>query len=341
MALIIRGINTLLVLLTLFAGPYRVVAYKLLTFGGKGLGLVTWIGIAAVYPACAFPTVPRRAQPWALGLWLALAVWAYVQMFAKWCATKRRNPRIPHCWFGRGEWFFALAFALAVTAFAGNGAGMFFFAGFWCSTAQLWLLALRGRLERWTPEDTERLLSPLRAGQGRAEALAAWAKQNAPIAGRFALAKSLLACSFTGAALKAAWAAWLSHRAAHATAATAYARPPGFMGRVTSFLVGHAIWSTIIGGLGLGFVFKFIGSILAIPAAILLWMLGGHAELPQFAKDDAQSVFSRMQDGMNHKKDEMLERMHNKWEEGKGRREEITDKTRGAGRKAAWHFFTR
>lgn len=356
MAAMIRLIDLLMIPLTLFAGVYRVVAYKPLTFGGIGTGLLTWIGIAAVYPACAFPPTPHRAQPWAIGLWAALAVVAYVKMFNQWCSPVRRNPRRSHCWCGSGEPFFAFAFAIAMTAFAGNGAGMFFFAGFVCSMAQLWLLVLRGRLERWTPQDTDRLFAPLRAGQARAAALAAWVKQAVPTAGRFALARALLGCSFTGMALRAAWLFWRGRAAARtAAAATAHARPPTFMGRVGSFLVGHAVWSIVVGGLGLGVVFKTIGLILTIPAAIIIWIAGGEARLPGYAEDATHSTISRIEAGLKGQKDKALKRLGHEREEWEERlrhgrdearerfedgRGEIAGQARSAGRKAVLYSIT-
>ena len=327
---VLRIIGLLRILLMLFAGPYRVVAHKPGSFGGFGMGLVTWIGVAAVYPVFAFPTVPPSARLGATGLWVALVVFTYAQMFATWLAAKPHDPYQVPGWFGRADAFFAIALLLAVMWLAGNGAGMFFVVGSLCNTVQLWLIVLRHRLEDWTPQDTARIIATLNAGRNRSVALADWTKQTAPKAGRFALAKALIACTFTGARRSGPPVQAWRRRAAARAASTAPAAPPTFMGRVGSFLVGHAIWVIVFEGLGLAVVFKVVGLILAA----ILMILGWRVEAPEDVKDEAQVIVSGARDHWQYGKQEALD----DWNQHKA---EISDEAGRAGRKAAWYYFTR
>ena len=66
MIVIVWAITLLLVPLALFAGPYRAFAFKLRTFAGIGLGIVTWLGVLIAFPICidAFPPQgPWRCRP--------------------------------------------------------------------------------------------------------------------------------------------------------------------------------------------------------------------------------------------------------------------------------------
>ena len=68
MIVIVWAITLLLVPLALFAGPYRAFAFKLRTFAGIGLGIVTWLGVLIAFPICidAFPSPGSVGLPaWA------------------------------------------------------------------------------------------------------------------------------------------------------------------------------------------------------------------------------------------------------------------------------------
>lgn len=341
-----------------FAGPYRILAYKPRAFGGIATGCITWLGVALAFPA--FVSVSPTDCWWMA--WAFLASCAYVQMFAQWCSTSpRRDPASPHCWAGRwGEPFLAIALCFAAGVAGGPGAGLFFVLGFLCSTADWLLRRLRRRWAAWTPEDTARLRAPILAAAARLRALAGsaaqWTRWATPIGGRFALRYGLLAASGVALLLRQARATLAARATQPGLAQGPVARQPGFVSRVATFVVGHTIFSMITGTLGLFGLIKGVGLILSIPAAMLLWLLGGKADLPHFAKDDARSVISRAKEALGDEKEELLQRLHDKREALQERfrhpreevreqledgREEIADKGRSAGRKAAWKLFWR
>jgi hypothetical protein len=255
--------DQLAVLLTVLAGPYRVVAYKFRSFSGIGHGLLTWIGIGLVFPVCT--GFFSRPDTWWVA-WVALAVCGYVQMFVKWCRTAPRlDPASPQCWFGNAELFFVVALVYAANLVCGPGGAAFFLAGYACSTAQWMLRRLASRPSR----DTE------------------WPHASART---------------TAAGM------------AYGPAQGYYPRPPSFGSRVASYLAGHMLFSIITGAIGFWGILKAFGMILTIPAAVLIWMLGGKADLPEFAKHDARSFFSRVADSLRDKKDDVMEKLHLKRE---------------------------
>ena len=275
MIVIVWAITLLLVPLALFAGPYRAFAFKLRTFAGIGLGIVTWLGVLIAFPICidAFP--PQG--PWALPAWAALILCAWVQMFFKWCITPPRDAASPHCWFGKwAEPVFAAALAFAAHATCGFGGMVFFLTGYGCSTADWLLRRLRRWCQAWTPDDTQRLLAPVRIAAARATAWVQWAS---PICGRLMLRYGLLLASATATALRCLWL-FLVRRAqqpAPTPPQGQYVRPPTFGGRVMSYVVGHMVISAITGVIGF--------NIIAVPFAIILWFLGWDVSAPWHVKE--------------------------------------------------------
>jgi hypothetical protein len=355
----ILAIDSLLSFLTLFSGPYRVVAYKLRSFGGIRRGCVTWIGIALVFPACIVTST--YGDLWWIA-WVALVVWAYIQMVAKWCSTSPElDATSPHCWIGRGEPVFAVVLAIVTGMVCGPGGGAFVVTGYACSTIDWLLRRLRLRVETWTPSDTARLLAPARntviwltIAAGNA---VAWLTATACIAAarvRPALPMyssvirhyGLAIASVTATTLGYVWL-FLVKRAQRPPTAPSehYRRWPSFSSRVTSFVVGHLVFSVITGTLGFWGIMKGIGMILAIPAAILLWMVGGKPDLPEFAKEDARGAITRVKEALADKKDELEERWQEKKEALRERwddkKEEISEGVSRTSKRAAWKYFTR
>jgi hypothetical protein len=340
-------IAVLSVPLTLFAGPYRVLAFKFRAFGGIGLGFITWIGIALVFPACiaAFSNVDSWWIAWAF-----LATCAYIQMFVQWCSkAPRRDPASPHCWLGWGEPLLAVALSIAASAACGPGGMAFFLTGYACSTADWLLCRLRRRLLAWTPADTARSLAPAYAAAARLQALARagaqWAAWASPICARFTFRYGLILASGAALLLRGAWSVLAARAQQPALAQGPSVRSPGFVSRVASFVVGHMIFSLLTGALGFWGLAKGIGLILSIPAALILWVCGGRPDLPHFAKEDARSVISRVKEGLEDKKEDAIERlrlkreaMQERWQDNK---EEISDEIGRRKRRAVWNLFTK
>ncbi|MHC5540042.1 hypothetical protein ACYOEI_17625, partial [Singulisphaera rosea] len=155
--------NALLLLLTPCGGVYRVVAWKLGTFGGPLTWPATWFGVLVIYPgACPLSPTAPTFKACALSWW-ALIFWTLVQMIVKWRSHKPPlDPGISHCWLGKHEWIFAIILALVADAFLREYTGLFLMICFACSAAQLWIVRARRRAEAWSGEDTERLLAPCR-----------------------------------------------------------------------------------------------------------------------------------------------------------------------------------
>jgi hypothetical protein len=359
MKTMVRAIDVLLALFTLFSGPYRVVAFKFRSFGGIGLGSVTWIGIALAFPACV--VVSTHGDSWWMA-WVALIVCAYIQMFAKWCSTRPPlDAAFRHCWIGRGEPFFAFVLVFAAGMACGPGGTAFFLIGYACSTMDWLLRRLRLRLETWTPSDTVRLLAPARNAVARLRVATRNAADRLTASARIAAARVRLAlpiyssvmrhyglaiASLTATTLGYVWG-FLRQRAQRPPTAPGehYTRSPSFSSRVMTFVVGHMVFSFITGAIGFWGIVKGIGLILAIPAAIILWAVGGKPDLPDFAKDDARGAMHGFRDALEDKKDQALDRLRGKreelkerWEEGK---EQISGEISRRKRQAVWDYFTR
>ena len=285
MTLIVGIINVLLVLLTVFAGPYRVVAFKFRTFGGIGLGLVTWLGVAIAFPDVR-RHVPARGFIVAGGLGGAHHIRLHPdvrQVVQQRAAPGRRLPALLDRQVGA---------ALRHRPLLHGKRGLrprrhdVLPDGLCMQHGRISAPALRRRCEVWTPRDTQRLLAPVRIAIARVTAWVTWAS---PICGRLIVRYGLLLASATAAALQCVWLFLLrrAQQPAPALAQGQYVRPPTFGSRVMSFVVGHMLFSLITGAIGFWGIVKGIGLILAIPAAILLWAVGGKPDLPHFAKDDA------------------------------------------------------
>src|SRR4051794_26516655 len=84
------GFNVVVALLTLFAGPYRAIAFRHRAFEGVGLGIVAWLGIVAGYPAFVVWLSPYDLDTatWLFWTWLMLIVWGWFQMFVTWCSRR-------------------------------------------------------------------------------------------------------------------------------------------------------------------------------------------------------------------------------------------------------------
>jgi hypothetical protein len=309
----------LLVLLTVFAGPYRVVAFRFRSFPAVGLGVVTWGGVLLAFPACV-AVYPQRGSWWVA--WMALILCAYIQTFVKWCSTAPPlDPASPHCWFGKAELFFAFALIYAADAASGPGGAVFFLAGFACSTAQCLLQRLRQRFEVWTPRDTEWLLAPART----TAAGVSWAS---PICGRFLFRYGLLLATTIGKALRLFWRRYLAKPTPQPGPPQGYYPPPpqGIVRSFTRYLISHTIFSILTGVIG----FNIIG----IPFAIMLWFMGWKVGLPHSIKDQARSAISRAKEAISDEKDEVLEKLRLK-------QEAVEDRLRQERQRIGERYFNR
>lgn len=100
-----------------------------------------------------------------------------------------------------------------------------------------------------------------------------------------------------------------------AAAVAGAVKSPTFLGRVCSFVVGHLVFSLITGAIGFWGIVKGFGMILAIPSAILLYLLGGKGELPGFIQNDAKGVMRRAGEALGDKKEELYDRLRREKEE--------------------------
>ena len=313
-------------MLSLLAGPYRVVMYRFRTFGGIGTGLITWAGVILAYPIFVaswtpFGLLENRAF---LASWIALVLWSYVQMFAKWCSVApRREPGVSHCWFGRWEPVFALGLSFAMSAACGPGSGRFFLTGYACSVAQIGIVRLRKRLGAWTPEDTQRLVSPVRDSAQRLAPVAirgaGWTKS--------ALRKGALSLIPFGMVLLHSVKS-LYGRPAPATSGEAVpaTRSPTFMNRVFCHMVASLVLSLVTGAISFRAIFRCFSFVLAIP----LWLAGWDMSPPADIKDEARSVASQVNEVLHEEQAKVQSRLEKERDEIERRK-----------RQAAWEFFTR
>ena len=143
MTIPLTAIDPIVDLLTVFAGPYRVLAYKGRTFGRTRSAVVTWLGVAVAFPAWQtfITSMDSHNTAWAT---VVLASITYVKMMHQWCSTKLRRYRgKPDCRVGRFEP--ALAILLGLTA-----CGSFFLVGYGCSAAAWRLVKAQENAERTT-----------------------------------------------------------------------------------------------------------------------------------------------------------------------------------------------
>lgn len=307
-------VGVLRAMLTLLAGPYRAVAFKFGSFGGMGLGSVTWLGILVVFPAYLGVFPPDWPRPGVLWLWAALVVCAYMQMMVPWCIpAPRRDDCSPHCW--AGGWEPLLAYALYAVAAAASDpvGGTYFLIGYASSLAEWRLSRLQRRLETWTDGDRERLL----AAVGGA---AAPVTRALPPCGRVIQRTVLLLASVTAAVLGWVWRFLTGRRQPSPAAGPYYAPPPSLAGRALSAIAWHMAISTVSGVLGF--------NILAIPFAIFLALMGWRVGLPEKLKEDVRGVVSNVKELVADKKEEVLERMRVKKDERKERFAEQEQKIR-------------
>lgn len=323
-----------LVLLTLLAGPYRAVAFKLGTFGGVGTGLLTWAGIIIGYPVCVALSGPPDSPQGFLFSWGALILIGWIKMFACWCSSQpRRDAGQSHCWAGSSEPLIALMIGMTAAAGSGLGGFVFFLAGYASSLVQIGLVRLRLFCKAWTPEDTKRVLSPVGMGTVRAAAgLRVGAMSLAPVAmAVFALTKSLFARAAQPAAADVQAEGAVAGAAGVVTpgVATPGYRPPSFSGRVMSHIVAHFVISLITGAIGIGVILKYFTYVLAF----ILMLLGWELNPPDAVKEEANDVMQRGAELYGHEKAELGER----FDEG---RESLTEEVERRKRQAIWDFFT-
>lgn len=341
-----RFIRVLMVLLTLSAGPYRVVAYKFRTFGNIGLGLLTWVGILVGYPLAILlwpPDEPEELPP-ILWSWLALVLMGYVQMFAKWCASERRDERFGHCWFGRLEPVFACGLYMTSLHTLGTGPAMFFLTGYGCSVTQLTLGHVLQRCEAWTPEHTARLVN-------RLNGWVAWGKVTFPVVASAAYRHSRFVTVVTGSFLLRG-VKYLFTKKPMPDGQSPHVRPPSFMSRVMSHMFASMIWSAFSSLVGFNLISVVCGLLLAIPLYLMHWEI----KPPSTFKEDARSFISRAKDVISDKeekaaeyvrdkKEEMSERVEEKADELKERfddkKQELADGIARKKRQAMWKFLFR
>lgn len=314
---LLSGTDLLVLPLTLLAGPYRALAWKLRSFGGIKPGLATWAGIMFLFPACIRLGSPLTAHQ-ALSFpaaWALLIILAYVQMMARWCSTQPpRDPASPQGWAGDAEPLLTAALCVGMTAACGSGGLLFILLGYAASEAQ-W--RLERRLRSWTPADTESLLAPVRRG------LAALDRLPARLAHAIAAA-TMAVCRF----------GWflIAGRRRTPTPATAgggpvviYANPTSWGRRLGTFFIGHALLSALSGFLG----FKII----AIPFALFLALMGWRIGLPEQMKQDAKSAIASVKEAIQDEKDELSERFRREREQLEERYQEEKQRLQDAARR--------
>ena len=157
--LLSRSLTMTLAWLRLFAGPYRVLAFKPRCFGSLGQSFATWLGVVIAFPLTVAAFADDGYVPWPV--WLALLLCTYAQMTMQWCSKlPPRDATTLHFWCERGELLFACLLSYAASIACGPGGFLFCLAGYTASVADCGLRRLRSRLQDWTPEDTSRLIAP-------------------------------------------------------------------------------------------------------------------------------------------------------------------------------------
>jgi hypothetical protein len=283
-------------LLALFAGPYRVLAFKARSFGGLDTGAMTWISILLLFPlwtGIAFLEASGAAL-----LWLMLIACAYLQMMVKWCSQPPApDPCVPHCWMGQGEPFLAAVLYFATAAACDNpAAGTYFVIGYACSMAE-W------RLQRWRRDAPETTLADVVSARqkrfGRIWASSLWPALAPPL--------GWLRSFLTGKRPAGPAPAGGPAVPAGSPVQVVYASHSGWGRRLATFFVGH----TILSLLGLSFFLKII----AVPLALFLASMGYRIGLPDHMKQEVKSTVHRIREALSDEKEELMERFHDKREE--------------------------
>jgi len=333
-------------LLTIFAGPYRALAYRPRAFGGIREGVVTWLGIAIAYPV-SWASWPGGRSPGDSAFaycWGLLGLAAYAQMMARWVWGALDEKR-SHSWAGDGE--IAQAAVLAgVAAWLGSpGAGCFVLAGYAASLAKIGLARLRPTVARWGVSDAVSLAAPV-VGVTRSTA-----NGSAAVAGRWIPVLAERWAAFCAVAVPTAMQALRSLGNVLSSRAVVPVSPEGgsggsvvyintprqssFRSRLTAFFIGHWV-------LGL-FGFSIVLKLLAIPMVIFLWFLGFPVGFPGDVKEHVQATISRAQEAMADAKDELGEKVHDKKEAIKRRfgekKEELAEKAEEKARGAFWKIM--
>jgi hypothetical protein len=375
MRLLIRSLTVALAVLRLFAGPYRVIAFKSRTFGGIGQGFATWLGVALVFPVSVAAFSPDGYVPWPV--WLALVIITYAKMTVQWCSTlPPRDENALHFRLPTGELVFACLASYVASILCGPGGFVFFIAGYIASLADYLLRRIRSRCQDWTPEDTARLLLPFHT-------IMSQAKRSTAVSARFTLRHGLLLATATGTLLANLWRLFRERRQkavyqptpsgfgmagqptpsgfgmagqpppnAFAMAGQPspmyYRRPPTFLGRVMSHIVASTLIMTLTSVIG----FNIFALILAVP----LWIMGWHVAIPGQMKEHAREVMHNVRESFDDGKDEMIDRLREKREAIKERfgdareefkerlddkKEEIADRIERGKRRALWNYFTK
>lgn len=295
------AIGGLIVLLSVLSGPYRVLAGKFRSFGNVRSGVATWAGIVVAYPFFVEawpPDAGMRSGP--VVFWGALVLAGYLQMFVKWCSTSPPlDESVSPAWCGASaEPVFAVIAGFALAKTCCPGTALFFAAGYACSLLQIGLVRARRQLSGWTPEDTQRLLSPARAGAAKTkqatDVLASSALGLARFVAPLAVTIFQVGRSFVGSRAHAAQAAQTG-----ADGQVVY-RPPSFANRVGTVVVGHMVLSLITGTVML--------KILAIPLAIFLWTLGYKVHMPEEWRQKEGEVKARLEESFERERAEAADR---------------------------------
>lgn len=329
----IIALHVISALLMLVAGVYRVVGFKFRTVGSKPHGAMTCLGIAIAYPWYATDASWVEGKPLFFWSWIGLGVLGYIKAMHQWCSSQpRRDEATGHSWLGRCEIVFALGLWGLGFAYFGSDAGRFFFIGFLCSYAEVWVVRTRRRLEAWTPEDTARLFGGFQRTAEVAQHTAAKVTATAPkvpLPDRPAVQSGAMTVgSMVWAVLR--YAFWRKPNVVPVTAGSGVVminQPLTWGQRLRSSLVAGAIIHVVSGAIGI----NILGVALTIVLSIPLMCMGVKVEFPEFVKAPLWGLVHTVKEGMGEAKEHVKE----KWDAEK---EFLRDKLREKERELAEKF---
>ena len=297
LTLLIRSLTVALALLRLFAGPYRVLAFKSRCFGRWATPSSPGLASSS-FPVCSPPFPPMVTCPGRSGWPFSLA--AYVQMIIQWCSKLPPRDAIrPAFLVWQGELFLPAPLLSRVRRSAAPAVSY----SSWPVTCPASPTACCGgsaaayRTGRHAIPPGSRPL-PLAMNQANVH-------PPCPPASRSATDGSWLrppaqsvnpgGCSRTQATARLQQPPpGVSPR--KTASADGYRRPPTFLGRVMSHIVASTLIMTLTSVIG----FNIFAFVLAVP----LWLMGWQVGLPGQMKEKGREVMHNIRESFDDEKDE-------------------------------------